>query len=112
MARFIERNGLIDLVANSNDDALQRTCNCGLKRIDLILGYSFILRAVIKSGPLEENSDFFSNQTMQWVDLNVKDLFKSEKVVPGALNTREFVLTNAKKKHAFQDKFEKLNVYH
>ena len=103
---------VIDLVADSNNGVLQRTCNRGSKRIDLILGDPFIRRAVIKSGSLEENNGFFSDHTMQWVDLNTKDLFKSEKVVPSALNTREFVLTNTKIKHAFQDKFEKLNVYH
>ena len=41
-----------------------------------------------------------------------KGFFKSKKIVPSALNTRECVLTNAKKKHAFQDKFDKLNAYH
>ena len=46
------------------------------------------------------------------MDLNTKDLFKSEKVVLSALNMRKFVLTNAKKKLAFQDKFDKLNAYH
>ena len=79
MIRFVERNGLVDLVANSNDGVLQRTCNSGPKRIDLILGDKCIRRAVIKSGSLEENDGFFSDHTMQWVDLNVKDLFKSGK---------------------------------
>ena len=98
--------------ADSNDGVLQRTCNRGSKRIDLILGDAFIRGAVIKSGPLEENDGFFSDHTMQWVDLNTKNLFKSEIVVPIALNTREFVVTKAKKKHAFQDKFDNLNAYH
>ena len=39
---------------------------------------------------------------MQWVNLNTKDLFKPERVV----------LSDAKKKHAFQDTFDKLNAYH
>ena len=112
MVCFIKRNGLIDLVADSNDGALQRTCNRGSKRIALILGDAFIGKAVIKSGSLEENDGFFSDHTTQWVDLNAKDLFKFERVVLSALNTREFVLTNTKKKHDFQDKFDKLNAYH
>ena len=45
MVRFIKRNGLIDLMADSNDAVLQRTCNRGPKRIDLILGDAFIWRA-------------------------------------------------------------------
>ena len=112
MVQFIERNELIDLVADSNDDVFQLTCNRGSKRIDLILGDAFIRKAVIKSRSLEENNGFFSEHTMQWVDLSTKDLFKSKRELPSALNTRDFVLTNAKKKHAFQDKFDKLNAYH
>ena len=87
--------------ADSNNGVRQRTCNRRSKRIDLILGDAFIRKAVIKSGSLEENNGFFSDHTMQWVDLNTNDLFKSERVVPSALNTREFVLTNAKKKTCF-----------
>ena len=79
MVRFMERNSLTDLIASSNDGALQRTCNRGPKRIDLVLGDDFIRRAVIKSGSLEENDGFFSDHTMQWVDLNTKDFSSPRK---------------------------------
>ena len=46
MVRFMERNALTDLIASSNDGALQRTCNRRPKRIDLILGDDFIRRAL------------------------------------------------------------------
>ena len=56
----------------------------------------------MQSGSLAKNDGFFSDHTMQWVDFNVKDLFKSEKIVPLTLNSREFVLTNAKKSMLFK----------
>ena len=64
MVCFIKSNGLIDIVADSNEDALQRTCNRESKHIDLILGDAFMRKAVIKSGSLEKNDGSCSDHTM------------------------------------------------
>ena len=91
------------------------TCNRGSKCIDLILGDAFIRKAVIEADHLKKTK-VSSDHTMQWVDLNIKDLFQSEQVVPSARAKYKIVCANKhyvhKKKHAFQEKFEKLNAYH
>ena len=41
---------------------------------------------------------------LQWVDFSIKRLLGCDKIVPIVRNSREFLLVDAKKKHAFQEK--------
>ena len=54
----------------------------------------------------------FSDHKLQWVDLNIKRLLGCDRIVPLGRITREFLLVNATKKHAFQDKLGDLHARH
>ena len=68
--------------------------------------------AVVKSGLLEDSDGLISDHTLQWADFSIKHLLGCDRVVPLGRNTREFLLVNAKKKHAFQDKLGELHAHH
>ena len=67
---------------------------------------------VVKSGSLEESDGLFSDHTLQWADFSIKRLLACNKVVPIDRNAHEFLLVNAKKRHAFQDKLGEQHVHH
>ena len=68
--------------------------------------------AVVKSGSLEESDGLLSDHTLQWAAFSIKHLLGYYKVVPLGRNTREFLLVNAKKKLAFQNKLGELHAHH
>jgi len=50
-----------------------------------------------------------SDHTMRWVDLDTSLLFRNKPCIPISASTRQFTLSNAKTKNAFQDKLDKLH---
>ena len=63
LEEFIDVNGLQDLIANYNEGTPPRTCNCGPRCIDFILGNKFVEQTVVQSGALGEHEGLISNHT-------------------------------------------------
>ena len=105
--KFIQENGLNDLIKENNKGPPPKTYSRGKKRIDYILGDDYVANAVVKSGALASQEGVLSDHTMQWVDLDVKLLFKNKSYIPMKPCEREFTLVNAKKKRTFQEELLK-----
>jgi hypothetical protein len=107
---FMEQHGLEDLIPATNPGKPPSTYARGPNRIDLVLGDSFVKRAVIKSGALALHDGITSSDhTMQFVDLDERLLFRDDSFIPMAGFKREFRLYDTKKKAQFQEKL--LEIY-
>ena len=108
---FMQTNGLHDLIGSNNNEEPEPTYARSARRLDFILGDQYILDGVDQSGALGLHEGVISDHTLQWVDLNTQLIFRNNTVVPTTPSERQFNLTNAIKKHAFQDKLAEIHTH-
>ncbi len=109
LVRFMEVNGLVDLIRDSNDGTPPATFSRSNNRLDYILGDQHTRRAVLQSGALGLHEGIVSDHTMQWVDFDTSLLFQNEWYDPTSPCERQFTMRNVKKKHAFQAKLREIH---
>lgn len=111
MKAFMRLNGLVDLIGSTNDGDPPPTYSRSARRLDYILGDKVLIDSIIQSGSLQQDEGVLSDHTLQWVDFDPKLLFRNTALVPMTVGERQFTLTNAKKKHLFQEKLQEIHAH-
>ena len=114
MQQFMIKHNLRDLIYDFNHETQgppPRTYQWSDNRLDYILGDDHIYQALRGCGACGLQDAMHSDHTLQWIDLDVMAVFRSKAYDPICRFGREFTLSDAIKKKAFQSKLTEIYIH-
>jgi hypothetical protein len=114
MREFIIRHNLKDVIGeyhSATQGPPPRTFQWSNNRLDYILSDDYVFNTVMGCGACGLQDAMHSDHTMQWVDLDIRKLFRNKAYEPVCRFSREFRLSNVIKKRAFQEKLTEIYIH-